>query len=90
MHSLGTELLDRSRKDLGVLMNRLSMRDQCACMAKKAHDILGALKREYPEGQRRLSSHSTLPVEAKYGVVCLILGSPVQAQGASRENPEEG
>jgi len=45
---LGADLLERSstEKDLSVLVdNRLAMNQQCTCVAKKAHGILGCVRK---------------------------------------------
>ncbi|GAB0179325.1 mitochondrial enolase superfamily member 1 [Grus japonensis] len=75
-YRLAVDLLGSStaEKDLGVLVdNKLSMSQQCALMAKKANGILGCIKRTVDSRSREIG-----PGEATSGVLCPVLGSPVQ------------
>ncbi|KFV73518.1 hypothetical protein N308_05269, partial [Struthio camelus australis] len=52
---LGADLLESSsvEKDLGVLVdNKLSMRQQCALVAKKAHGVLGCIRQSVASRSR--------------------------------------
>lgn len=64
-YSLGADLLESSpaQKDLVVLMdNRVSMSQQCACVAKKAISMLGCIRKNVARAvHRKCSCHSTQP-----------------------------
>jgi len=78
-YSLRGEWIERSpaEKDLGMLVDRkLDMSWQCALAAQKAKRILGYVKRSVASRSREvipLYSHET-----PSGVLCPILGSPVE------------
>ncbi|GAB0180608.1 mitochondrial enolase superfamily member 1 [Grus japonensis] len=92
-YRLGVDLLGSSsaEKDLGVMVDKLSMSQQCAFVAKKANGILGCIKKW---GQQVKGGSPPLPLcpgEATSGVLCPVLGSPAQErQGTTGENPAEG
>ena len=86
---LGNDLLEMSsaEEDLSVLVdNRLAMNQQCALMSKMANFIL-------EHGQQVEGSDSApllYPGEAKFRLLCPVLGSPFQkSQGSPRRSPAE-
>ncbi|GAB0184842.1 hypothetical protein GRJ2_000949500 [Grus japonensis] len=94
-YRLGVDLLGSSsaEKDLEVLVDKqLSMSQQCALMAKKANGILGCIKNLC--GQQVKGSYPApllCPGEAMSGILCPVLGSPVQErQGTTGESPVKG
>ncbi|PKU46976.1 hypothetical protein llap_2690 [Limosa lapponica baueri] len=95
---LGADLLQSSseEKDPGVLVsNRMTMRQQCILVAKKANGILGCIKKSMANRSREVKggypSPLLCPGEATSGVLCLVLGSLVQeGQGSTRESTTKG
>ena len=70
-YRLGVDLLESSsaKRDLDVLVDdRLTMSQQCALAAKNANGLLGCIKKSEASRSR----------EAPSGVLCPVLGSPLQ------------
>ena len=92
-YRLGADLLESSsvERDLGVLVDdRLTMSRQCALATTKANGILGCFKRSVASRSKD-SPPLLCPSDAPFGVLRLVLGSPVQErQGTTGKSPEEG
>lgn len=70
-----TDLSSFAEKDMGVLMDKLSMRQQCALAAKKGHGILGCLRKSITSRSKEVILCSAL---VRQLVLCPVLSCPGQ------------
>ncbi|KAJ7426512.1 rna-directed dna polymerase from mobile element jockey-like [Willisornis vidua] len=92
-YRLGADLLESvsEEKDLRVsLDNKLSMSQHCALVAKKANGILGCITKNIASRLKEVILPLFSPSEATIGLLCPVVGSPVEERhGAPGAGPAE-